>query len=84
MCRVEVKRGHRDGLMYICFLHRAFAAKWQDSPCLKEVPNRLRSGAKRASAALYQGAFSLLLLSLLVGGCFDGERGKPASPRDAL
>lgn len=57
--------------MYIYFLYRASAAKRQDLPCLKEVQNRLRSGAKRASAILYQGAFPLLLAPLLMGGCFD-------------
>lgn len=44
-------------------------------PLLKEVQNRLRSGAERASAILYQGAFSLLLFPLcwwedaLMGSC---------------
>lgn len=58
--------------MHIFFLYRAFAVKRQDSPYLKEAQNRLRSGAKRASAILYQGPL-LLLAPLWMGGCFDGK-----------
>lgn len=50
--------------MHIHLLYRAFAVKQQDSLCLKEVQNRLRRGAKRPFAILYQGPFSLLLAPL--------------------
>jgi len=73
ICRVGVIHGHGGNLMHIFFLYRAFAVKRQDSPYLKEAQNRLRSGAKRASAILYQGALLLLLAPLLMGGCFDGK-----------
>ena len=62
--RSRSQPGHRDGLMYIHFLYRALAVKQQDSPCLKGLQNRLRSGAKRGSAVLYQGPFFLLLAPL--------------------
>lgn len=65
VCRVKVKHGHRDGLMYVCFLYRASAVKPQHLPCPKESKNRLRSGVRRDSAISCPG--------VLGEGFFDGS-----------